>query len=267
MGHIYADPARWEKVADALERAADRGEAAGLDTEFYGVDPNSEGRPEFDVRKESCAGGRTRVHLWSVAVKRYPHVLHPRGYHLADGAVFLSDALDHPRLRRWLESPAIKVVHNLTVDAHSLANHNVVLGGAVNSLSRARWAWPERARGSGYSLDVLGSELLGVGKTEHFEELFSEEVEVLARIKRTEVKVCSCGEAGCRKRKGHEKMVEVTEEKVMKKERRRIPLESVVPGHPLWERAVAYSARDAILAIAVDDLVERVFQRGVPWPW
>lgn len=262
MGYTYADESRWDKVVDALNRAADRGESAGLDTEFYGP-----GNPAFDVRKNSCAGGGAKVHFLSVAVKRFPHVLHPRGYHVADAAVLLAPALEHPGLRAWLESPARKVVHNLSVDAHSIRNHGISLGGAVNSLDLARWAWPERARGRGFSLDALGVDILGAGKTEDFNELFSEEVVELARIKRLVTKVCSCGEAGCRKRKGHEKTEVVTEEPVYRTVRRRVPLELVVPGHWLWERAVKYSAQDAILALNLDDVLTRKMQERVPWPW
>jgi hypothetical protein len=47
-----------------------------------------------------------------------------------------------------------------------------------------------------------------------------------------------------------------------------IPLESVVPGHPLWERVVGYAARDAVLGLGVYDVAMeqiRRTRRYMPW--
>ncbi len=283
MGFIYATEERWDSITAALLRSADRGDPAGLDTEFYGFRGGQEpaGVESFDVRKASCAGGRTRVHVWSVAIKRWPHTLHPRGYYLSDAAVLPAAALEHPGLRGWLESPAQKVVHNLSVDDHSLFNHGIQLNGAINTLSLARWVWPHRARGAGYALDTLGVDLLGAGKTEDYSQLFSEEVEETVRVKETRTKHCSCGVEKCRKRKPeeftepdgefwvrqHRKEEVVTQEPVLRMVKRDIPLESVIPGHPRWERAVAYAAKDAVLALGVFDRAQREMQQEVPWPW
>lgn len=263
--HFWAGPNDWDRVARALARSSERGDPVGLDSEFYGA---GEGRGAFDVRKESCAGGRTRVHFWSVAIKRWPHELHPKGYHRADAAVLGGEALSHPGLRAWLESAAAKkVVHNLPVDSHALHGSGVLLRGAVNTLALARWCWPERARGRGFGLDALGGDLLGLGKAESYDELFSEEIERVVRVKEVRRTTCECGAERCRKRKGHEKTVTVEQVPVVKRVRVPVPLESVGPGHPLFARAVAYAARDAVVALALHDKIERAMRGEVPWPW
>lgn len=257
MSWFYAAETDYQKVAAALHRSADRGETAGLDSEFYGL----------DVRKQSCAGGRSRVHMWSVAIPRHPYSWTPRGYRRSDAVVLLAAAFDHPGIRSWLESAAPKAVHNLPVDAHSFANHGVAVGGTINTLARARWCWPDRARGAGYSLDALGTDILGIGKTESFADVFSHEVDEVVRMKRKRLTSCSCGVEGCRKRKGHIKTETIVEEPVIKRVVKSTPLESVLPGHPRWERAVAYSARDAVLALALNDVMDRMMERTVPFPW
>jgi hypothetical protein len=127
--------------------------------------------------------------------------------------------------------------------------------------------WPDRARGRGFSLDALGTDVLGVGKTESFADVFSEEFEEVARMKQVKSTACSCGVPSCRKRKGHEKRVTVTEEPVMRMVVHPIPLESVVPGHRRWDRAVAYAAQDAVLALALNDVMDRKMREDVPWTW
>lgn len=263
---VYADTAdKVSKVVAACRRAADRGEPIGFDTEFYGV----------DVGKQSCFS-RARLHLCSVAVKRFPRVVAPRGYDVADAAVLTKENLRD--LQEILEGDGAKVVHNLPVDAHTLANEGIKLNGGINTLAMARWAWPGRARGAGFTLDSLGSDLLGVGKTESFSELFQEEVIEYRSTFRT-VRFCECQlprlDEGlqlepCRKRSstpGHsriERRFETQHPKVVVKP---VPLESVGPGHVLWERAVKYAAQDAVLALAVYDLALREMQiyREVPW--
>lgn len=274
MGHFYAaTPNEWDKVATALERQAERGRASGLDSEFYNV----------RVIQQSCVA-RSRIHLWSVAVNRYPLQLHPRGYYLGDAAVLGVDALEHPRLRQWLESDAPKLIHNLGVDAHSFGNHSIVLGGAINTLAHARFCYPERARGfpvaPGFDLDGLGSDVLGIGKTEDgwvsedwwrkhghprdpaiFVRINEEEV-----LRREKAKVCSCGVEKCRKRKGHDRPVVERVEKVLKWGGY-IPLQEVVPGHERFDRAVAYAARDSLVALYLGDRFNQVMNGKVPFPW
>lgn len=268
MGHFYAGRDRWDGVANALLRQAERGRAAGLDSEFYNV----------EIRSQSCVA-RSRLHLWSVAVHRWPLQLQPRGYYSADAAVLTADALEHRGLRQWLESAAPKAVHNLAVDAHTFHNAGVTVGGTFNTLARARFVWPERARGAGFDLDGLGADVLGIGKTEpgwvsedwwkkHGRPL---DPAVFVRIdqekilKRVKSLMCSCGVEKCRKRKGHERPVIEKEE--VKLHFNVIPLEEVVPGHERWERAVAYAARDALVALWLNDRMEREMSKGVPFPW
>lgn len=269
MGHFYAaEPSDWDRVAAALERQTERGRPAGLDSEFYNV----------NVYKESCVA-RSRIHVWSVAVHRWPLVLHPRGYYAADSAVLPAAALEHQGLRRWLESTAPKVVHNLAVDDHSFANAGVSLGGTINTLARARFCFPERARGAGFDLDGLGTDILGVGKTEDgwcSEDTWRKrgkplDPAIFVRIVQEKVtrleksKTCSCGVEKCRKRKGHERPeIEVAEVKLRFE---KIPLEEVVPGHERWERLVAYAARDPLLALWLWDRMERMMTQGIPFPW
>lgn len=274
MGHIYAGTnSEWDKVYAALCRQADRGRAAGLDSEFYNC----------RVTTESTVA-RSKLHLWSVAINRYPLQLHPRGYYIADAAVLPVDSLEHRGLRDWLESDAPKAIHNLPVDAHTFGNHGIVVGGAINTLARARFCWPERARGfpvaPGFDLDGLGSDILGIGKTE--DGWVSEDWwrkhghpadpaifvvindEVVRRKVRAEV--CSCGVKKCRKRKGHSRPVTEVKE-IVRKWGGYIPLEEVVPGHPRWERAVAYAARDSVLALALNDRMDQKMLERIPFPW
>lgn len=268
MGHIYADETQWDKVYGALSRAADRGDTAGLDSEFYNV----------EIRSQSCVA-RSRLHLWSVAIHRWPLQLQARGYYAADAAVLTAGAIEHHGLRSWLESSAPKAVHNLPVDAHTFHNAGVTVGGTINTLARSRFVWPERARGAGFDLDGLGIDLLAIGKTEPgwvsenwwktngrprdpavFVRIVEEKI-----VKQQKTKLCSCGVEGCRKRKGHERPVVSVEE--TKLHHTFIPMEEVVLGHDRWDRAVAYAARDSLVGLYLHDRIETEMRRGVPFPW
>lgn len=245
------------RVVGALLRARDRRDVVGFDTEFYGV----------DIGKQSTYGN-ARLHMFSVAVHRFPYVLHPRGYYMADAAVCLHTAL--PAFKEWLEDPeGQKVIHNAPVDIHTLANIGINIRGSINSLALSRWAWPGRARGTGFTLDSLGNELLGMGKTEKFTELFQEEYTERRSTFRKE-KRCECGASPCRRRQttpGHCRIEEVVETVHERQAMRPVPLESVVPGHPLWERAVRYAAQDAVMALGVYDLAQHAMkvERTAPW--
>lgn len=257
---IYASTdAEISKVAEVCFRAADRGEPVGLDTEFYAV----------DIGKQSCFA-RSQLHLLSVAVRRSPPTLHPRGYSVADAAVLSAACLTHPRFRAFLESDCPKAVHNLPVDAHTIQNHGVRLGGGINTLAMARWAWPGRARGAGFTLDSLGVDLAGAGKIETFSDIFTESVTEYRVTTRHET-LCECGMSPCRRRSstpGHSRIRVAVETQHPRVVQRQIPLESVGPGHPVWQRALAYSAQDAILASAVYELAlldMRRSRREIPW--
>lgn len=252
-------PAVMARVVGALLRARDRREPVGFDTEFFGV----------DIGNQSCVG-LARVHLLSVAVKRDPRVVLPRGYDLADAAVLPATCLEDASFRDWLaDENAEKVVHNAPVDVHACLNSGAVVRGFVNSLALSRWAWPNRARGAGFTLDSLGRDLLGVGKTESFKELFQEEYESYWSTWK-KVRRCECGANPCRKRQntpGHNRIEEEVETVHSKLKTREVPLEEVVPGHRLWERALKYSAQDAVLALGVYDLALRAMEveREIPW--
>lgn len=253
---VATTPEEAAKVARACLLSLDRGEAVGLDTEFYGL----------DVRKHSTYA-RAKLHFLSVAVKRHPLVVLPRGHYLADPAVLTRDCL--PAMREVFSHPGPKPVHNLGVDQHTLANEGYELVNGVNTLAMARWAWPDRARGRGFTLDALGEDFLGEGKTTSFDELFSEEyIEYRSTYRKT--RVCECGEV-CGRRgttPGHARTEKMIETKHARTARRPVPLEMVVPGHVLWNPAVDYSARDAVLALGVFDLATQTMaktMREVPW--
>ncbi len=254
---FYADtPDKIAKVVAAI-RAVD---SVGLDTEFTGV----------NVGEQSCAA-RARIHIWSVGVPYPDNRITPRGNRLTRGAVFPASALSHPELRDWLEdATAVKVVHNLPVDAHAMRCAGVFLNGAVNSLSLARWAWPERARGAGFTLDALGRDLLGAGKLSSFKEIFTRmETEYTIRTRR--ITYCECGATPCRKRAttpGHRRLERLEETRIPKEVVVDIPLDSVVPGHEKWQEALDYAAQDAVLAHGVYDLALRhMARRTVDAPW
>lgn len=254
-GVFYADTD--DKIARVL-KAIRRADSVGLDTEFSGV----------EVGKQSCAA-RARIHIWSIAVPT--DRINARGVRVAEPAVFPASALQNPGLRVWLEDPnARKVVHNLPVDAHAFLGRGIWLRGGINTLSLARWAWPDRARGAGFTLDSLGHDFLGVGKLSSYKEIFTETImEYIIRTKR--ISYCECGASPCRKRittPGHRRLERIEETRIEKPVEREIPLESVVPGHAKWPEALEYSAQDAVLALgvfdkAVSDMART--RRVVPW--
>jgi len=204
----------------------------------------------------------------SVAVKRFPTVVGPRGNDIADPAVLSRACL--PFMQGVFQSAGLKAVHNLPVDAHTLANEGYELNGGINTLAMARWAWPERARGSGFTLDSLGQDLLGAGKTEAFRDIFREtREEFRSTFRRTQV--CECGLAACGRRRttcGHARHEEVVETRHPRLVEYDVPLQSVNPGHVLFQRALVYAAQDAVLALGVYDLAMREMQstiREIPW--
>lgn len=257
---LYAETNTEIREVVALARAAgDLLLACGLDTEFYNL----------DIGKQSCAA-RARVHLISLGIPKVPVTINPRGTLHAQAVVLPSGALSHPAFRAWLASPAIKAIHNMPVDLHALRNMGVEVGGAVNTLGMARWAWSDRARGAGFGLDSLGCDLLGVGKLLSFGEIFSEEYEEW-RIRTRVETACECGAVPCRKRSstpGHDRVKRVIETRIPKVQTREIPLESVIPGHPRWEQALEYSAQDAILALGVYELaLSKMRNTRIEAPW
>ncbi len=234
----------------------------GFDTEFYGV----------EVGRESTYA-RAKVHFASLAWATPGGKLHPRGYPVPSAAVVSREVFrECGEFRRYLEEAPL-AAHNAPVDIHTSKNEGINLKHVVNTLTMARWAWPGRARtqygGGGFTLDALGRDVLGEAKTESFSELFRERVEKW-EVRRVLEKSCACGLSGCRKRvrPDHEKFERVIESRGLKYEEVPVPLESVGPGHPLFPRALKYSAQDAVLAFALWHILRRELNtqtREVPW--
>lgn len=250
-----AAPPDWDRVVKACRKAG----LFGLDTEFYGANP-----------KVESTVGRSRVHIWSVAV---PHGgLHPRGFRLCHSAVLPVEALEYGPILDLLGDPRVtKSVHNQPVDDHSMANHGVALRGVVNTLALARWAWPERHPGDGgpgWSLDALGRDLMGEGKADDYEEIVREEfVETVVKYRKEQR--CECGTRPCRKKKstpGHTRVVDLVPQVGERPGVRQIGLATITPEHPRWARLLAYAARDPALALGVYDLA-RAVRRDVETPW
>lgn len=229
---------------------------AGLDSEFEGV----------DVGHESCVG-KARIHVFSVATPSGP--LLPTGVNAATSYVFSEQCLLGASVRGWLEDDRIiKSVHNQPVDAHAFRNKGVILRGGANTLAMARWWYPHRAKFEGFGLDALGKDLLGVGKTEDFDELFGYDDFELRRELATK-KQCECGAISCRKRSdGHLEKHDVEVEVERKcKVRRHTSLFSLHPGHSLWSRYLAYAAFDAVLALWLYQYMMREGKKERPYPW
>lgn len=229
----------------------------GFDTEFYGV----------EVGKHNVLA-RAKCHFASLAWDYRGAKLHPRGYTIPHAAVVSREVVTGcSEFREWLQEQTL-LAHNAPVDVHVAKNEGLELKYVINTLTMARWTWPSRARaqygGGGFGLDALSKDVLGEGKLDKFSELFSEDV--VTYVERIE-KSCECGTPKCRKRSGgHAKFSRAfPEERV---EVRPVPLEAVVPGHALFQRALRYAAQDAVLAFGLYQLMQRTLEkqiRSVPW--
>lgn len=237
----------------------------GYDSEFYGC----------DISEESPVGKAT-VDVFSLAIPAQR--ASAAGFTPCTNFVFEGGLLRHPQVGGpggLLESDKwLKPIHNQPADAHAAANHGVVIRGGINTLSMARWVYPERAnlpRGN-FDLDSLCRWRVGFGKTEDFDGLlgyddyepFEEEVTK---------KRCECGVLGCRKKKGSH--VNKTAELVMvtrqKKVRRIHPLSAVRPDGALshlFPRYLTYAAADAELAVIIYQmmLIDGRKERRYPYP-
>lgn len=261
----YHTPEEGARLAETISRLADRNERVdlGFDTEFYGV----------ELGKHSVLG-RAKVHFASLAWVEGGEKFHPRGFTVPRAAVVSAEVVRGcAEFRAVFGRPNIYLLaHNAPVDAHVFHNEGITLANVINTLTLARWAWPGRARaawgGGGFGLDALSKDVLGEGKLESFHDLFSETREIVTSRAKP-VKWCACGAEGCRKRsRGHEKYTELREHRESKLVTVPVPLESVVPGHSLFERAIRYAAQDAVLAYALYQVVLRELrkqQRSVPW--
>lgn len=229
----------------------------GFDTEFYDV----------EIGKHSVLA-RAKCHFASLAWDYRGAKLHPRGFTIPHAAVVSRAVVTGCEpFRRWLEEQRL-LAHNAPVDVHVAKNEGIDLKYVINTLTMARWTWPGRARakygGGGFGLDALSKDVLGEGKLESFKELFSEEITTF--VERIE-KECECGVPKCRKRSGgHFKFSRPYSEPRVTTQA--VPLELVVPGHPLFPRALRYAAQDAVLAFALYQVMVRTLDsqiRSVPW--
>ena len=257
----YLDhPDQWDALCERWRMAG----VAGLDSEYHGW---NNGPCELDDGKSPV--GRTRIHVWSVALPGKPG---PLGFRHARGWCLPAAALGHQGLRDVLADPLIvKAVHNQSVDQHALANHGVTLRGGVNTLGLIRWKRPDLINQPGrFKLKALMSSLLHRDPVASFIEVLAYERTVTVSTWKTVTEsVCACGEDGCRKRKDphfrlvHEEKVEQLKEKA---EKGRYNLWDVVPGHERWDLLVKYSLDDAVAAMNLLDLCETV-PDPAPWPY
>lgn len=249
----YLDqPEQW----DELSRRCTRAGIIGLDTEFYGINP-----------KVESPVGKATIHVFSIALRTKQ--TSPLGYHKARGWVLPVAALEHPGLRAVLESGAVKKCsHNQPSEDHTLANHGVKLRGAINTLNLARWMFPQLVNDGYFGLKNLMSRLLGRKPVAEFIELVSHvDEELRTSLKTRKVKICSCGEPGCRRRNGHTKTTETLEYQAQRvvKVKRSYPLQEILPGHPRWGLLVEYAAEDAVAALELEELARA---HGAPqWPF
>lgn len=206
---------------------------AGLDTEFYEVD--------FESKLETIQH-RAQVHVWSVALPDAVRGMDPRGFSHCNSYVLPGEALIF--FKQWLESERnVKYTHHAPAEEHPIYHSTqgqVQCRGLVDTLSWARWACPERHPYPGFGLKPLVREFLGREPVGEYATVFSEPV-----YRECAVKSCSCGLDKCRKRKlpDHAKVESTV--RVLDKQRKLVPLRSIVAGHSLWPTLVEYSGADA----------------------
>lgn len=229
----------------------------GFDTEFDNV----------DISTQSTVA-RSRMDVFSIAIPDGPLV--PGGWNLCSTFVLDAGLAHYPPLRELLEDPKyVKCVHNQPVDAHTLRNAGVSLRGGINTLSLARWLYPERSnliRGN-FDLHSLSLWRLGRGKTDDFDEMFGYDHFEPHESWQARQWCLACDATGCRKKLGHPKesrQVSVISER---KSRRTLPLSAVRPGHPMWERYLVYAAADADLALNLYQCMVRDGRKERPMPW
>jgi hypothetical protein len=258
-----------EEGAALVERI--RSEAGGGDVKPIGFDTEF-----YDVRiGEQSTVSRAKVHFASLAWAPRGAKFHPRGYPVPHSAVVSREVVTSCRPFRefFLDRGYRFIAHNAPVDVHTFGNEGIEIANVVNTLTLARWVYPGRARTNsgrgGFTLDALGQDLLGAGKLEDFKELFRERREDW--VERTVTsKTCACGVLGCRKRAEplHSKHLWTETIREPLYVEAPVPLEAVVPGHALFDRAINYAAQDAVLAFGLWFVLNREMtkqERNVPW--
>lgn len=249
-------------IADwkACVRVLEKQKAFGLDSEFEGVDFN---------KKESCVN-KARIHVFSVGI--LTHSLNPRGFYNALGAVLPIKSL--PYFKDVLENEEIvKAAHNSNVDIHAFYNCGVDVLGVVNTLSLARWCLPGRLL---YNLDDVGTEILGAGKADNYNDMFRYADYIQVEKDVTKLK-CTCGSTKCKIKSDshqinffdirHERNIKYIIRKLVKKKIWKYKsLTEMNPEHPMWERYVNYARVDAVRAIELYDFLNRTRTlTEIPW--
>lgn len=257
MATYLSEPSEWDDLAAQCRASRP---AVGYDTEFDGVDINSE-----------STVGRARIHVFSLAVVPPGATESALGFKHPVGYVLPERALRHPSIRALLEDREVeKAIHNQPVDSHATWNSGVALRGGINTLDMARFVYPWRAqlvRGN-YDLDSICKWRVGQGKTDDFDDLLGYDAQEPYTVEKT-FKLCACGEVGCRKKKApHDTKSDVQRVVSLSRLVRRIlPLEQLVPGHALWDRYIAYAASDAVLALILYQCMLLDGQKERPYPW
>lgn len=231
MGKYLDTPRQWDAV---IKHILDKREPIGWDTEFDGVD--------FDAG-DNCMH-KSKLDVWSLAV--FDGGYHPRGYRTSRACVLPACALSY--FATILSDENIKkYAHNSTVDVHTAWNAGVDVLGVLDTLSMVRWMFPGRLLNG---LDVLGREFLDDSKFMSFRDLCGRPIFV---EKDVEYKYCSCGEDGCRKRKGHVKSIQIVKELVETKKYEYVPISSIGPDDPKWLPKLDYAGQDSVLALGLGD--------------
>lgn len=251
----FPEEGQWVALAKLCRAAG----TVGWDSETEGHDP-----------RKTSPHGRARVVVWSLALAG--RSLHPRGYRRATGCTLPLAAMLHPALRGVLEDPGVvKVAHNAGYDEHSARNHGIRPRGVVNTLTLVRLVLPWRDT---FGLKALMPDCLGRAPMGKFKDLFSRPRHgVRTKTKKMREVTCSCGEAGCRKRKGHAKEVREwtdTWEEQCEMGTELTPLSEIAadPGHPMFPVLVQYAAEDAEAALELHDWLHRQPSpgpAGLPW--
>lgn len=248
-----------EAEADRAIQAIRGHETAGYDSEFYGVDLDS----------ESCVG-RSKVDVFSIAVPT--STLKPLGYYEPTAWVFEGGLITTSSVRSYLEDPGYrKVIHNRPVDEHSARNAGVRIRGGLCTLNMARFVYPERAnlpRGN-YDLDSICRWRVDRGKTESFDGLFGYDAYEPFTAEAPANFCLACSDFGCKKKKApHDnKVVQIRSVTRQKKVRRHVHLPDVRPGHELFERYLEYAAVDAVLAYILYSMMLIDAQKERDYPW
>lgn len=253
-----ADPASWPKLAAILRAAGE----FGLDTETYNQAPKTS--PQH----------RTKIQCWSIGVLGSER--HPRGYRRAVGRVLPRAALDCPELQAVLADPAVvKWAHNSPHDHHSLVNEGVTVANMVDSLQYARVAVPGQ---STYGLKDMEVWALGYPTRPSFRETVAYVGEV-RRVKRTVESGCVCGKKPCRARstsdfvddlgnwRSHTRVTWRRFTSTSHPCAASYPVESIQPGHPIWDTWVEYSLLDAVRGMELVDWIRNRKPHRIEYPW